>query len=121
MFNSFMGYLKEHNTAPKHVVVWIHGTRSHEIFPPTYINPHKKSGIGSFRYSPYGIHPMLTLDKDLHVYSIVEALHLSDPLLYPREHMYLFGWSGAFSREERTAAGITLYDQLSSMMLAYKT
>ncbi len=124
MLDCFIDYLKKYipadNTIPEHIIIWIHGTRSHEIFPPTYISPHKKNEFPSFRYSPYGLHPMLTLDPDLHVYSIVESLHLSDPLLYPREHIYLFGWSGAFSREGRTAAGATLYEQLSSLVSAYK-
>jgi len=102
---------------PQNIVVWVHGTRTHEIFPPTYV-VHKKTKTLA-EYSPYGLHSLLSIDPDLHVSLIGQAIHKANKAQYHKEHIYLFGWSGGFTPEARTLAGKELSEKLSNLTELY--
>lgn len=105
-------------------MIWIHGTRSHDIFPPTHIVKKAPSTPSSPThntpsYSPLGLHNLLSLDKDLHVSMIARALCEANSTKYTEDHTYLFGWTGGCTPEARTAAGIHLYQELKQLTQRY--
>ncbi|MCX5925568.1 MAG: hypothetical protein NT124_04730 [Candidatus Dependentiae bacterium] len=111
---------------PPQIIIWIHGTRTHGIFPPTHVvkkeNKNKKAPANPHRaiaYSPIGLHSLLALDQDLHVSAIARALHETNHYLCDQEHIYLFGWTGDFSPEARTIAGLHLYQELKKLTELY--
>lgn len=110
---------------PPAIVIWIHGTRTHALFPPTHVgNKQNKITITLDKnnpYSPLGIHSLLSVNQELHVATIGHAIHESNPKLYLPEHIYLFGWSGEFTPEGRAAAGALLYKELGELVHAYET
>lgn len=110
-------------TAPPYIIIWIHGTRTHDIFPPTHVVKKKSKKESDDRsassYSPLGLHNLLTVDPDLHVSTIARALLEIDHLSCDPEHIYLFGWSGGFTPEARTSAGLHLYQELKNITNKY--
>jgi hypothetical protein len=107
------------------IVIWIHGTRTHAIFPPTHVGiTQNKITISLDKnnpYSPLGIHSLLSINQDLHVAAIGHAIHESNPELYLPDHIYLFGWSGEFTPEGRAAAGELLLKELGELVEKYES
>lgn len=126
MFFSFLNNTESPSPIPLQIIIWIHGTRTHDIFPPTHVvkkeNKTKRAPDNSYNvtaYSPLGLHNLLMVDQDLHVSAIARALHETDPYLCNQEHIYLFGWTGNFSPEARTSAGLHLYEELKKLTELY--
>lgn len=114
-----------HASIPPQIIIWIHGTRSHDIFPPTHVVK-KSPSIDTqpiqhaAAYSPLGLHSLVSIDQDLHVSMIAQAMYEADATLYSQEHIYLFGWSGGCTPEARTTAGTHLYQELKELSFYYR-
>ena len=91
------------------VTIWIHGTR---LIP----NP----VFHAYVYSPPGLNPVTVLDSSYHLRQVADAIVHADPINYPLDHFYIFGWSGKLSAEERTSAAQFLYQELVRLKTIYQ-
>lgn len=97
-------------SASEHTItVWIHGTRL-ATAPLTT----------SYVYSHPGLHPMNTLKPCYHLRQLADALCQADPIQYPRDNFYIFGWSGKLNAAKRREAARNLYESLSNLITSYK-
>ncbi|MDP3888949.1 MAG: hypothetical protein Q8Q25_00195 [bacterium] len=105
---------------PKQVVVWVHGTRPHELLPT---NKLKKAFITlklHLSFCPLGLHTQAQLKKDnLHVYTVLQTLNAINPVFFENNHMYAFGWSGKLNPDERKKAAHELYTALKKLRDTY--
>lgn len=122
---SFLNKLKLPLSTPLQVIIWVHGTRTHDIFPPTHVVKKEKTQQNSqepqkpITYSPHGLHNLLDVDPDLHVSAIARAMYESNKTIYDNNHIYLFGWSGDFTPEARATAATHLYQELENLTILY--
>lgn len=93
---------------PITVTLWIHGT---QLFP--------RSALRSIFAKPHGLIPANQFDKHYHLRMIAETLAQTDPVNFPMEHIYLYGWSGALDFKERSRASHELYFGLQQLAKSY--
>ena len=91
------------------ITIWIHGTR---LLP----NPIFRAYI----YCPLGLNPITILDNTYHIRQLADAMIEADPVRYPLDNFYVFGWSGRLSEQERTLASIRLYGELICLRDTYE-
>jgi predicted esterase len=105
---------------PKQVVVWVHGTRPQELV----LSQNLKHILTDLRlhlsFCPIGLHTLDELKQDnLHVYTVAQMLNEADPVLFAKDHVYLFGWSGKLNPGERKKAAHELHAALKSLRDKY--
>jgi hypothetical protein len=76
--------------------------------------------IYDFFYCPTGITSGLTLDNKYHLAQIAQTLNATDPILFPAENFYFFGWSGELSFVARKLAAGKLYKELVQLVGLFK-
>lgn len=91
------------------ITIWIHGTR---LLP--------QSMFKTFFQSKPGLHHYSEMESKYHLHRIAQILSSSDPIMFPEEYFYLFGWSGKLSFREREQSARTLYLDLKELRTAYK-
>lgn len=99
---------KQNHVIPT-VTIWIHGTQltTHPMLRKMFHASHELIKATDF-------------DPHYHLCSIARALAQADPLNYPFEHIYFFGWTGALDfKERRHAAGI-LHQKLKALVAQYQ-
>ena len=95
------------------ITVIVHGTK-----PPERV-AHVFNVVHKFFYTPQGLHTATLVDNSYRFGKIVRMLNESDPREFPLENVYLFGWSGALSPQERREAAERLYDGLREVLRGY--
>ena len=91
------------------ITVWIHGTRLAAC--PL---------LTSYVYSQPGLHPMSTLKSCYHLRQLADVLCKADPINYPADNFYIFGWSGKLDAAQRKEAALILYQSLTALITEYK-
>lgn len=94
---------------PSSITVWIHGTR---LFPNKILE--------NFHYVKPNINPAMELDPKYHTRTIADSLIKADPIRFPQETFYLFGWSGKLDSKERKHSAQTLYKELTRINNDFK-
>ncbi|MBS1987093.1 hypothetical protein JST99_04150 [Candidatus Dependentiae bacterium] len=103
------------------VTVWIHGTQpSFEHAPGKRLRHFLQKHANEYFYSERGLHPISAQPKTNRHYAFAHLLNQGDPVRFPAEHFYTFGWSGDLSFKARQAAGATLYQELVSFVHDFK-
>lgn len=90
------------------ITVWVHGSKL--LFSKIFT---------AFSFLPAGISKGADLQSTYHHAQLFKALSLASPHLFPYDHIYGFGWSGALSFSVRQAAGQMLYEQLKTLIDSY--
>lgn len=91
------------------VTIWVHGTR---LLP--------KGVLPTFFYSKPGLHHYQEIDPKYYQHKIAQTLINADPINYPEQEFYLFGWSGKLSFDQRKEAAAMLYHDLKELQTTYK-
>lgn len=91
------------------ITVWVHGTR---LLP--------KGVLPTFFFSKPGLHHYQEIAPKYYQRKIAQTLIDADPVLFPSEEFYLFGWSGKLSFSERKEAAQAFYNDLKLVRKAYK-
>lgn len=98
-----------HQTNPT-ITIWVHGTR---LLP--------NGVMKNFFYSKPGLHHYTEIEPKYYQRKIAQTLINADPINYPAEEFYLFGWSGKLSFDERKQAAQILYQDLKELIKNYKS
>ncbi len=96
------------------ITVWIHGTRLFKLFA----HP-----IDEYVHAapPTGLRLATQLSPKHRLQTIARSLNTVDPVRFPLEHFYVFGWSGDLSFSEREKAAQKLYTELKTVLADYHT
>lgn len=90
-----------------YVTVWIHGTT---------LNP-----LGKYVHtSPLGLSAMASLDDRYRLKKLAKTIAKTDPIKYPFEHFYSFGWQGKLSFKHRQESAEKLHAALEELVKTYK-
>ena len=100
---------KEIKTESPYVTVWIHGTRGFKPFDE-YVHAAP---------SQRGLQPMSSLTDKHRLKKIAQTIAAVDPVKYPFEHFYAFGWSGDLSFQARHDEAQRLHQQLEKLVATY--
>lgn len=95
------------------ITIWIHGTKA-------TVNHIPLDALKRFFDCKQGLHPAHTLCKCHHHRQMAEILIAHDPVRFPAEHFYLFGWSGKLSYQEREDTAKILYNEIKALIARYK-
>jgi hypothetical protein len=107
------------DTLPTHITVWVHGTRAREFLP---VNMHATWRQFEYLkcYCPQGLHTATQLEDALYIKTILCTLTKADPIMFPAEHTYAFGWSGGLHPEKRMRASQELEVALRQLKSYYE-
>lgn len=88
----------------------------HGTYPPII-----KSIFSKFMCSEkHKLIKMQDLNKNNYIHNNFKALDKADPINFPIEHSYNFGWSGKLCSKERELAGRELYGEIKELIIKYK-
>jgi len=93
---------------PPPINIWIHGTlfvRKQYFY----------QSIGPIQE----LHKIKTFHDSFHIREIGNTLNQRDPINFPLETLYAFGWSGNLNAYERLQAAKNLYNQLQELIKQY--
>lgn len=93
----------------KPITILIHGTRLPPLLLATVPLLHYNV------YTPQGLHKAADVSSLYLKARCAQALSISDPVNFPYENMYLFGWGGKLSFTTRKQAAIELYALISQL------
>lgn len=65
---------------------------------------------------PYGLTPLFKLNQDCTLARAGNILNNLDPVNYPKEFIYIYGWSGALSFKIREQEALKLFEILSKIV-----
>lgn len=94
------------------IVIWVHGTNSFQWV--------KNIFCYKFFYTKPGMHNACTYPANVQLSKITETLAKADPVHFKLNNIYLFGWSGKLSAEEREAAGKDLMEATKKLVQEYR-
>jgi hypothetical protein len=100
------------------VTIWMHGTRG-TAFLPLGISQSALDTEYRMCFCPFGLNHTSTVDENLYHGTVGTTLHQADPVEFPLEHSYAFGWSGDANPLERAAWGKELYETLVRLKEKY--
>jgi hypothetical protein len=100
---------KNITTETPYVTVWIHGTRGFKPFDE-YVHAAP---------SKYGLQTMASLTNKHRLKKIAHTIADADPVKFPFEHFYAFGWSGDLSFQARHEEAARLHEQLETLVKIY--
>ncbi len=86
------------------LTIWVHGTR---LLP--------KGMFKNFFYCQPGLHHYSELEPKYRHHKVAKTLINSDPLAFPEQTFYLFGWDGVLSGTARETAATQLYHDLKQL------
>ncbi|MCX5922580.1 MAG: alpha/beta hydrolase fold domain-containing protein [Candidatus Dependentiae bacterium] len=90
------------------VTVWLHGTKSFGLISD-FIHATPTQGL---------IHAK-ELPKSYRLHHTIATLSATDPVKFPLEHFYTFGWSGKLSFNSRKETAQELYNALKNLSKRY--
>ena len=102
------------------ITIWIHGTNLSELVIKPLRGITEKAFHKFFHCEP-GLNLASTLSNEFHHAKITQTLVKADPELFPLDTLYLFGWSGKLSSEERKKAAVQLYEELQHLTKEFKS
>jgi len=92
------------------VTVWIHGTRGFKPFDE-YVHAAPPTSK---------LQAIALLDKNYNRFkNMARSIADADPIKYPFEHFYIFGWTGDLSFDVRQKAAETLHQELEILVTLY--
>jgi hypothetical protein len=95
-------------TRTPYVTVWVHGSRAFKPFDE-HIHATPQQGMQT----------MASLTKKHHIKKLAQILADADPIKYPFEHFYAFGWAGSLSFEIRHDESARLHAELEKLVSTY--
>lgn len=96
-------------TTPQ-VTIWIHGTRG---FKPLDEYVHAAPPTSE-------LHSIASLSSNYNRFkNLTKSIAEADPIKFPFEHFYIFGWSGDLSFQERHKAALLLHQDLENLVASY--
>lgn len=101
------------------ITIWIHGTKPQHILPTPLSHIHIEK-LHRFMHCEPGLHLTQTLDPSFHHHHLATILHQHAPTMFPWETLYLFGWSGMLSEDERIKAAQKLHKALKQLIDQYE-
>lgn len=109
--NSALAHLGQHTNPHEipQITIWLHATKFISLLGD-YFHATPRSGL---------VH-ISEFNWMYRLKSLLETLSKSDPLLFPIEHMYAFGWSGSLSFEDRKNESHNLYAAIKELIQAYQ-
>lgn len=93
------------------VTIWVHGTQRFAKYF-SWI-------VGNFFYAIPGLNKAELLEKKYHLRKMAESISSRDPINYPFDKFYFFGWSGELSFTARLNAAKRLYKELKRFIAKY--
>lgn len=94
--------------ATPYITVWVHGSRVFKPFDEhIHATPHQ------------GMQTMASLTKKHHIKKLAQILADADPVKYPFEHFYAFGWAGDLSFKVRHDEAARLHSELEKLVAIY--
>jgi hypothetical protein len=97
-------------TATPYVTVWIHGTRGFKPFDEIVHAAPPSSGLQT----------ITSLGNNYNRFkNMAKTIAQTDPIKYPIEHFYIFGWSGDLSFNVRHDAAAQLHKHLEKLVATY--
>lgn len=88
--------------------IWIHGT----------LLIRQRLFVEAFGSTP-GLKKAVNIEEQFFTHKIAHILHAKDPVNFPLDTFYAFGWSGKLSNQERLNAAQTLYVELTKIIEEY--
>lgn len=105
--------------APPPITIWIHGTTpKQEILH--FLSDINIDHVYKFFYCKPGLTKAREFDSQYQNYAIAQHLAKSDPIRFPLETFYVFGWSGKLDAHERKKAAQELYQALKNIIANYQ-
>jgi hypothetical protein len=100
---------QQNSKQPPPITIWVHGTRllRRPIFRQV------------FESTPQ-IKPAQEIAQEHHLRMVADTLALYDPVMFPIETSYIFGWSGKLDTKERADAAQALYQGLIALIDDYQ-
>lgn len=109
----------QEQTAPW-ITVWVHGTHpSFNKLPGKRLRAFVQKHAHNYFYCKAGVHPISVQPETNRHVTFGKLLYQSDPVRFPLEHFYTFGWSGDLSFAERYESGKRLYLDLVVLVEEY--
>jgi hypothetical protein len=110
LFLIFSGiYLQAECSDPIAITIWVHGSL---VGPSFFMHDFFYRKLGMVRAQDY--HPKY------HSRDMALSLSKADPMLYPFEHFYFWGWSGKLSQTTRRKEAKQLYIDIQKLLAEYK-
>jgi len=114
--NNYRKKLKKINTQPEtcnkmksdNITIFVHGTHTLSKLIFTYTNENNK------------LVKVEDLNKKYCPYVLAKQIYQTNPIEFPFEEFYTFGWSGELSYKAREDAGKILYAELQNLINQYK-
>lgn len=97
------------NENPPPITIWIHGTR---LFRRPIFHT-------EFNSKP-SLKKVHDITHDTYLSKLAHALYHSDPIQYPIDTFYVFGWSGRLSMQDREDASEQLHMELEKIIINYQ-
>lgn len=105
---------KEIQTTTAQITVFVHGThRTNNALG--YI-----PGVGKYLYHPEGLYKPEECIKGYVYRSLAQSITEASPVEFPKEHFYIFCWSGALSHDKRVQAAYELHEALNRLVEKYE-
>lgn len=97
------------NTAPEGITLWLHGTKF--LLP---IDTHMHA-------CPPGLHKVTDLPGKFRIRTLITDLSSQDPINFPLETFYSFGWSGDLDFKARELEAREIYAAIDSLVKNFET
>lgn len=91
------------------ITIWVHGT----LTGPSFV-------MHDFFYRKLGMVHVCDYHPRYHSRDMALSLSTADPIVYPFEHFYFWGWSGKLSRTARKKEAQQLYRDIQELIQRYK-
>lgn len=98
------------------LTIWIHGTFPQDLIPARYAHIRPLQYIKNHYYCPPGLNEVAAVPTDYMYYQLMHLLATRNPEMFPLKNLYLFGWSGRLSHEDRIKGGKALYKALKKLV-----
>lgn len=96
------------------ITIFIHGT-----LPPSWLL--RIPWVREFTTSPKGINPVTQVSMRYHNALLMRTLNINDPLRFPLESLYLYGWEGSLNTATRKKAAEQFALELEQLQQKYYT
>ncbi len=91
------------------ITIWVHGTR---CLPFSLFN--------SYFHSEPGLYLAQKINPKFHLRTITQTIIDNDPIEFPPQTFYVFGWSGKLCFGEREKAAQQLFEELHALIKRYE-
>ncbi len=99
----------ENNQKEPDITIWVHGTC---LFPRLFLNHYFNSDPGLIKAED--------VNPNYYLKTIADVISVADPVKFPYETFYIFGWKGGLDCKERQEASHDLFKNLLEIVRNYK-